>query len=106
MAANQLEELWYSPSLDVFLNRWFSNYEEARAARAGGGGFLLPYRRHFFVCEAEVIRALGLDPEDEDWGRVGWDCARPADEAAYARLRERRERVLRGGGGPGAAAQE
>jgi hypothetical protein len=88
------EELWYAPTLDVFLNRWFSNYDEARAARDGGGGFLLPYRRHFFVCEPDVIRALGLEPEDADWERVGWDCARPADAAAYRRLRERRERVL------------
>jgi hypothetical protein len=85
------EELWYAPELDVFLNRWFSNYDEAREARDGGGGFLLPYRRHFFVCEADV----GLEPEDADWERVGWDCARPADEAAYRRLREQRERVLR-----------
>ncbi|MDT7688493.1 MAG: hypothetical protein QOE46_1252 [Acidobacteriota bacterium] len=99
MTTESAEELWYSPTLDVFLNHWFSSYAEARAARESMGGFLLPYRRHFFVCEAGVISALGLEPEDADWERVGWDCARPADAAAYGRLREKRERVLRGSQG-------
>lgn len=91
------DELWYSPTLDVFLNRWFSSYEEARAVLdSGSGGFLLPYRRHFYVCDAEVIRALGLEPDDPDWERVGRDGARPADAEAFGRLREKRERVLSG----------
>jgi hypothetical protein len=87
--------LWYSPTLDVFLNRWFSNYEEARAALDSGGGFLLPYRRHFYVCDAGLIRALGLEPDDPDWASVGRDCARPADAEAFERLRGKRERVVR-----------
>jgi len=91
--------LWYQPNLDVFLNRWFSKYEEARASLEREGGYLLPYRHQFFVCEAGAIRALGLDPDDADWERVGRDCARPADEQAYARLREKRERAARGGAG-------
>lgn len=93
MSHNEAETLWYQSNLDVFLNRWFANYEEARASREGEGGYLLPYRRQFFVCEAEAIRALGLDPGDADWQRVGWDCARPADAQAYERLREKRERA-------------
>ncbi len=28
-----VDTLWYQTNLDVFLNRWYSNYEEARAAR-------------------------------------------------------------------------
>jgi hypothetical protein len=89
------DALWYSTSLDVFLNRWFSKYDEARASLLSDGGFLMPYRKHFYVCDAEVIRAMGLDPEDEDWERIGHDCARPADREAYARLREKRERAVR-----------
>lgn len=87
------ETLWYPPTLDVFLNQWFSNYEEARAALESGGGFLLPYRRHFFVCQPEAIRAMGLDPEDPDWEKAGRDGARPADAEAFGRLREKRERA-------------
>ena len=86
--------LWYQPNLDVFLNRWFSNYEDARKSLESEGGFLLPYRRHFYVCEAGAISAMGLEPDDPDWERIGRDCARPADEEAYRRLREKRERVV------------
>ena len=50
------DKLWYQANLDVFLNRWFSNYQEARQALDREGGFLLPYRKHFFVCEADVIQ--------------------------------------------------
>ena len=80
------DEMWYPPHLDVFLNLWFSSYDEAKAEQERSGGYLLPCRHHFFVCQAEAIRALGLDPEDPDWARVGWDCARPRDELAAERL--------------------
>ena len=85
---------WYQPNLDVFLNRWFSSYMEARKALESEGGFLLPYKQHFFVCESEAIRAMGLEPDDPDWERVGWDCARPSDMQAYQRLLEKREKTL------------
>lgn len=77
--------------MDVFLSRWFASYDEARAARQESGGFLLPYRHHFFVAEAPAIRYLGLDPEDPDWERIGWDWVRPLDDEAFARLKEKRE---------------
>ncbi len=92
-----MDTLWYQPNLDVFLNRWFSNYADARASRESQGGFLLPYKHHFFVCNAEVICAIGLEPDDPDWEKIAWDCARPVDMAAYQRLREKREGVLRAG---------
>jgi len=88
------DTLWYQPNLDVFLNRWFSNYDEAHRDRENAGGFLLPYKHHFFVCKAEVIRALGLDADDPDWEKIRWDCARPEDPQAYSRLREKREQVV------------
>lgn len=90
------DTLWCPPNLDVFLNRWFTTYEEARRVLESEGGYLLPYRHQFFVCEAPAIKAMGLDPEDPDWARVGRDCARPADEQAYRRLREKREAVMSG----------
>jgi hypothetical protein len=45
-----------------FRNRWFSSYEAARKSRESEGGFLLPYEKHFFVCEADVIEAMGWNP--------------------------------------------
>ena len=87
------DTLWYQSDLDVFLNRWFPNYEAARRSLESEGGFLLPYKHHFYVCEAGAISAMGLDPEDPDWERIGRDCARPADSEAYRRLREKRVRA-------------
>jgi hypothetical protein len=89
-----MSTLWYQTNLDIFLNRWFANYDDARHARESEGGFLLPYKHHFFVCQAEVIRALGLEPDDPDWERIEWDCARPEDMEAYQRLRGKRERIV------------
>lgn len=91
-------KLWYHPNLDVFLNRWFADYDQARAAleAEGEGEFLLPYQKHFFVCKAEVIQALGLDPTDPDWQQIGFDCARPGDAAAFERLRVKREQIVAG----------
>jgi len=89
------DDLWYQPDLDVFLNRWFSNYDEARRSLESEGGFLLPYRRHFYVCQPEAISAMGLDPGDPDWDLIGRDCARPSDADAFERLREKREEVVR-----------
>ena len=34
-----LSTLWYQTNLDIFLNRWFSNYEDARRAREAGAAF-------------------------------------------------------------------
>jgi len=90
------DTLWYQPNLDVFLNRWYSSYADARKAREHHGGFLLRYKSHFFVCQADVIRALGLEPDDPDWERIGWDAAQPADPEAFERLRQKRESIVRG----------
>jgi len=88
-------KLWYQPTLDVFLNRWFADYEAARASLESEGGFLFPYQKHFFVCQPAVVAALGLDPEDSDWEKIGRDCARPKDQAAFQRLYEKREQIVR-----------
>jgi hypothetical protein len=99
MSHDKAETLWYPGGLDVFLNRWFSKYEEARRARESEGGFLLPYRHQFFVCQAEAVRVMGLDPDDPDWEKIGWDGVRPLDEQAYQRLYEKREQAVREGSG-------
>ena len=94
MRHEESKTLWYQPNLDVFLNRWFSSYEDARQSLETLGGFLLPYRHHFFVCDAEAIQTMGLEANDPDWERIGWDCVRPVDTEAYQRLRAKREQAL------------
>ena len=91
------ETIWYPRTLDVFLNRWFASYEDARESLRSEGGYLLPYRHQFFVCQAEAIRAMGLEPDDPDWERIKWDGARPVDTEAYQRLSEKRAQAVRDG---------
>ena len=88
-------EEWYARGMDVFLNRWFARYDQARAALVADGGYLLPFRHHFFLCTAEAIRTLGLDPDDPDWLRIRFDGARPADSDAWQRLRNQRLTAIR-----------
>lgn len=86
--------LMYTERLTLYLNRWFADHDEAKASLARDGGYLLPYRKDFFITEAEGIRELGLDPLDPDWARIGFDFARPRDPAAHARLLALRQQVV------------
>jgi hypothetical protein len=86
--------IMYVSRMDVFLNRWFRTYEEARASLDSEGGYLLPYASQFFVTVDGAIRELGLDPQDPDWARIGWDWVRPADLEAWERLKEKRELAI------------
>jgi hypothetical protein len=86
--------IMYVPRMDAILSRWFTNYDEARSAREAEGGYLLPYKNHFFVTSGEAIRELGLDPADPDWARIGWDWVRPQDAEAWQRLHAKRESRL------------
>jgi len=84
----------YAPAMAQFLNRWFADYDEARAAQLSEGGYLLPYRNYFFLTTGEAIRELGLDPDDPDWAAIGHDWVRPRDERAHRRLVVQRKRAL------------
>jgi hypothetical protein len=68
------------------LNSWYRDYDAAAARRSEGGGFLLAYRRDFFVAEAPFVESLGLDPVAPQWARMGFDWARPQDVAARTEL--------------------
>ncbi|GJQ20513.1 MAG: hypothetical protein HBSIN02_08680 [Bacteroidia bacterium] len=84
------ETIWYPDHLTEYLNRWFATYEQARDSLEREGGYLFPYKHHFFVCDWGAVKAMGLDPQDPDWRLIGFDCARPADRTAYGRLKEAR----------------
>lgn len=83
----------YVPRMSAILSRWFTSYDEARASREAEGGYLLPFKNQFFVTTTEAIRELGLDPNDPDWEKTGWDWVRPRDRMAWERLAGRRRSV-------------
>jgi hypothetical protein len=68
------------------LNAWYRDHGEASARRSEAGGFLLAYRRDFFIVEGPFIEALGLDPFAPEWERMGYDWAQPKDTAARTQL--------------------
>jgi|CXWL01.1.fsa_nt_gi hypothetical protein len=48
----------YESGMAALLNRWFAAYEPARASLDERGGFLLPYRSQFFICESAGISGI------------------------------------------------
>jgi hypothetical protein len=83
----------YPRRCEGFINEWYASYEAARDHLREAGGYLLPYKNHFFICKDEYIRALGLDPDDADWGRIGSDWVNPTDRDAWERLNSKLQTV-------------
>ena len=84
----------FPPSASFYLNSWFVTYEEAHAALKRKDRFLFPYRHQFVVCEAGLLKHLGLDVADPDWELIGRDWARPLDRQAHYRLNQKLARIM------------
>lgn len=69
-----------------YLNLWFANYTEAKSILKEKGGFLLPYKNQFFICNNNYMKQIGFEPDDPDWKKIGFDWAEPANQAAWQRL--------------------
>lgn len=80
------ELLYANGQMAAYWNIWFASYAEAQAVHREKGGFLFPYRNHFFVSDEHFVRAAGLDPDAPEWLDIGYDWARPADRKAWLRL--------------------
>ncbi len=84
--AEDFGTLLYPAGADAHWNIWSASYDEAERIRAEHGGYLLAYKRHFFIVDRHFIETLGLDPEDSDWEALGRDWARPQQVNARGRL--------------------
>ena len=69
-----------------FLNQWFADYAIAKSHLNAEGGFLLPYKNQFFICDAHYIKQLGFNPKDPDWKSIGYDWVNPKNPDAWKRL--------------------
>ncbi len=69
-----------------FLNKWFTDYNEAKVYLRSKNNFLLPYKNQFFICDANYIKNLGLNPDDPDWHLISYDWVNPTDKVAWQRL--------------------
>lgn len=69
-----------------YLNLWFANYNEAKSHLNSAVGYLLPYKKQFFICDANYIKQIGFDPDDPNWKLIGFDWAVPENKEAWQRL--------------------
>lgn len=69
-----------------FFNQWFSSYREAKQILEQSGGYLLPYKNQFFICESGYIEYLGLNPEDPKWAKIAYNWVEPEDTGAWQEL--------------------
>lgn len=76
---------WY-PTTSPFTLNWFSDYQQAKQCQQDLKGFLLPYQNQFFVCNHHYIEWLGLNAQDDNWQRIGFDAAKPHHEPALSEL--------------------
>lgn len=72
-----------------YLNHWFRNYEEAKEFQSSQGGYLLPYKNQFFVCENHFIEDIGLDSRDPSWQEIGFDWVKPKSPRGLFHLYEK-----------------
>jgi hypothetical protein len=82
-------EAFFDATRGILLNRWFASYPEAAESLRRDGGYLFPFREQFFITEAGFITALGVDPADPDWARMGFNWVEPLDPAARSRLEQK-----------------
>jgi hypothetical protein len=75
------------------MSNWEVSYEAALDTLQERGGYLLPYKQQFFVCEEAYIETLGLDPHDMDWELIGWNWVKPANMEAWERLNDKLEKL-------------
>jgi|SRR3989304_4958458 len=77
-----------------FLNNWFAKYIEAKSYLKLNGGFLFPYKKQFFICDADYIKNLGFIPNDHDWKLIGYNWSNPDNKEAWKRLYKKWMEVL------------
>ena len=84
-------DIFCPPGTSAHWKTWWASYEEAIAdlAKRPSGHFLLPYRKQFFICDADYIATLGIDPRHADVTAVGPNWVQPADRGAWERVRSR-----------------
>lgn len=79
-------KLLYPRGCYAHSNIWSAAYGEARRIREETGGYLLAYRHHYLIVDADYIRTTGLDPSDPDWREIGFDWVKPKSPEARGRL--------------------
>ena len=83
---DDMGSFWHAPRTGMLLNLWFSSYVQAQTVLQQGEGFLLPYRRQYFIVQAPFIEALGVSPTDPGWAAAGHDLVAAYGTPAWRAL--------------------
>ncbi len=73
----------YDHSCGAYLNVWIADYEEAKTYHIEHGGYLLQYKKDYFICTDEVINALGLSSFKQEWEAIGYNWVKPLNKTAW-----------------------
>lgn len=91
LEANQIMNF---PISSAYWNTWYSNYDDAKKHIQDGKGYLLPYQKHFFICDSNYLERLGVSIGDPDLEKVGRNWVEPLDTKAWERLAKKIEESL------------
>ena len=90
-----VKDQFYPPRGSAYWNNWFASYKKAKIVHAQAGGFLLPYRNQFFICEGAFVDGIGIPASLPEWQQIGYDWVHPAQVKAWLRLNEMYAGVLK-----------
>lgn len=80
-----------------FLNQWFANYVEAKSYLGNHQTeFLLPYKKHFVVCNFDCIEYMGFDTQDNNWALIHHNWVEPEDYQAWEALNTQHSKIMKG----------
>jgi hypothetical protein len=86
--------LYHPRQSDGALNIWCKDYAEAKAyLNEHSGLYLLHYKQSIFLARSNHIKELGLDPQDSDWIKIGYDWVKPNDAQAKQNLLEKLKKI-------------
>ncbi len=91
----EVKDQFYPAGSSRFWNNWFASYKKAKEVHAKSGGFMLPFRNQFFICEEGFVNALGLSSSSEEWQMIGFDWVHPANVRAWLRLNDAYAQLIR-----------
>ncbi len=77
------EDCMYTAGCGAYLNVWFKHYEEATTYHKTNGGYLLQYRKDYYVAEQAVIDVLGLQHLSTEWKTIGNNWVQPTNKQAW-----------------------
>jgi len=84
----EVKDQFYPMRGAAYWNNWFASYKKAKDVHKQSGGFLLPFRNQFFICEEGFVDELGIPAALPEWKEIGFDWVHPAHVKAWLRLNE------------------